>query len=187
MVGVAVVRPNVAWDRILLETDIEQDVISGFSSANDQLDAWWLDHSLTWSKNNLCATYVALSGDRPIGFFAVSPSSVFGGDMPKNRVMGKPRMIHPIWLLGQLAVSHDLQHDGVGVALLLHAVKLFSDLSKYGGGRFMAVDPISDEVSAWYRRFGFVSFKDGGRLYMPVRKARELVSEQSDGFFMFAP
>lgn len=50
----------------------------------------------------------------------------------------------------------------------------------------MAVDPISDEVSAWYRRFGFVSFKDGGRLYMPVRKARELVSEQSDGFFMFA-
>lgn len=41
---------RVAWDRIIPQTELTQDAIEGFTCGNTQLDRFWLDKSLTYSK-----------------------------------------------------------------------------------------------------------------------------------------
>ena len=51
---------RVAWDRIIPQTNLTQDAIEGFASGNPELDHFWLDKSLTYSKIGMCAVHVEI-------------------------------------------------------------------------------------------------------------------------------
>lgn len=100
---------RVAWDRIIPQTNLTQDAIEGFASGNPELDHFWLDKSLTYSKIGMCAVHVAMKGEDIAGFYTISPSVIRGVGLPKSRQAGKPTMAHPSWLIGELAVRKDLR------------------------------------------------------------------------------
>lgn len=100
---------RVAWDRIIPQTNLTQDAIEGFASGNPELDHFWLDKSLTYSKIGMCAVHVAMKGEDIAGFYTISPSAIRGIGLPKSRQAGKPTMAHPSWLIGELAVRKDLR------------------------------------------------------------------------------
>lgn len=56
---------RVAWDRIIPQTNLTQDAIEGFAIGNPELDHFWLDKSLTYSKIGMCAVHVAMKGEDP--------------------------------------------------------------------------------------------------------------------------
>ena len=86
---------RVAWDRIIPQTNLTQDAIEGFASGNPELDHFWLDKSLTYSKIGMCAVHVAMKGEDIAGFYTISPSVIRGVGLPKSRQAGKPTMAHP--------------------------------------------------------------------------------------------
>lgn len=74
---------RVAWDRIIPQTNLTQDAIEGFASGNPELDHFWLDKSLTYSKIGMCAVHVAMKGEDIAGFYTISPSVIRGVGLPK--------------------------------------------------------------------------------------------------------
>lgn len=167
---------RVAWDRIIPQTNLTQDAIEGFASGNPELDHFWLDKSLTYSKIGMCAVHVAMKGEDIAGFYTISPSVIRGVGLPKSRQAGKPTMAHPSWLIGELAVRKDLrgkkENGSVGAALLCHAVHMACDLSVMAGGRLVMLDPLNDTLGKWYEDHGFLRLPDAKTMFMPLRNAR---------------
>lgn len=175
---------RVAWDRIIPQTNLTQDAIEGFASGNPELDHFWLDKSLTYSKIGMCAVHVAMKGEDIAGFYTISPSVIRGVGLPKSRQAGKPTMAHPSWLIGELAVRKDLrgkkENGSVGAALLCHAVHMACDLSVMAGGRLVMLDPLNDTLGKWYEDHGFLRLPDAKTMFMPLRNARSYVNDRND-------
>ncbi len=180
---------RVAWDRIIPQTNLPQDAIEGFASGNPELDHFWLDKSLTYSKIGMCAVHVAMKGEDIAGFYTISPSVIRGVGLPKSRQAGKPTMAHPSWLIGELAVRKDLrgkkENGSVGAALLCHAVHMACDLSVMAGGRLVMLDPLNDTLGKWYEDHGFLRLPDAKTMFMPLRNARSYMEQIGEPFFVF--
>ena len=180
---------RVAWDRIIPQTNLTQDAIEGFASGNPELDHFWLDKSLTYSKIGMCAVHVAMKGEDIAGFYTISPSVIRGVGLPKSRQAGKPTMAHPSWLIGELAVRKDLrgkkENGSVGAALLCHAVHMACDLSVMAGGRLVMLDPLNDTLGKWYEDHGFLRLPDAKTMFMPLRNARSYMEQIGEPFFVF--
>lgn len=188
----ALMRPEsmrVAWDRIIPQTELTQDAIEEFTCGNTQLDRFWLDKSLTYSKIGMCAVHVAMKADDIIGFYTISPSMVQGSGLPRNRQAGKPTMNHPSWLIGELAVSRELRggrdNGSVGAALPCHAIRMICDVSVKAGGRLVMLDPLNDALSDWYEEHGFLRLRNANTMYMPLKNARSYMTQIGKSFFVF--
>lgn len=81
---------RVAWDRIIPQTNLTQDAIEGFASGNPELDHFWLDKSLTYSKIGMCAVHVAMKGEDIAGFYTISPSARTSEEKRKTGVSARP-------------------------------------------------------------------------------------------------
>lgn len=188
----ALIRPEamrVVWDRIILQSELDENAINGFSSGNEPLDHFWLDKSLTYSRTGMCAVHVAMSGDGIVGFYTLSPSAIRGGLLPRKRQAGKPTMSHPAWLIGEFAIRADLQgnHEegSVGAALLCHALHMANDLSRMGGGRLVMLDPLNERLADWYGEHGFLRLKGSNTMFIPMKKIREYMTLIGEDFFVF--
>ena len=74
------------------------------------------------------------------------------------------------FLLGRLGVQTSLQGKGVGEALVMRAAQIAKREAEVVGGVFLAVDPKTDRLVAWYSRQDFIRL--GGqtrRMVLPLR------------------
>ncbi|MCL1801180.1 MAG: GNAT family N-acetyltransferase [Promicromonosporaceae bacterium] len=110
-----------------------------------------------------------------IAYYSVSPIVIAAADGLSRKAAGGYSQV-PAWLLGRLAVARDFQGQGLGGEVLLDALETIISAATIGGGRLIVVDPIDERASAWYQRFGFVSFGPDDaqrqrRQYLPVATA----------------
>jgi len=105
-------------------------------------------------------TYVACRTDSPqiLGFYAISSGSVDFAHWSSS--MRLPRYPVPVVRLGRLAVDQRVQGQGVGAALLSHAVLLALQLFDQIGVFAVVVDAKDERAAAFYTRYGFVCFPD---------------------------
>lgn len=176
------------WTRIVSGEEIDETLVPRFSCGNDAMDDWFLNKALHWCYLGFCQVHVAVDDSGIVGFFSLSPTQIEPESLSRGMRDGKTRMGHPGILLGRIAVRSDLQRSAlhVGSLLLEHAVFKAFEVSKIIGGRFIVLDAKTDELCAWYRRFGFRSLKNSERrMVLPMKDAFALVDNLGAKHFRF--
>lgn len=128
-------------------------------------------------RRNLVAAFVLVNDEKEIlGYFTLSNSSI-----PKESVRSdfqKQAGVYgsiPVTLLGRLAVDQRLKGKGFGKILLIDALKRAYEVSKNVIGSYaIIVDPLDDEASLFYSKYGF-EFLNNGKMFLPMSVVKSLI------------
>jgi GNAT superfamily N-acetyltransferase len=145
--------------------------LSGFTSGRQSLDSWLRDTALLNQRADYTRTFVVADSERRVrGYYALCPGMLLRREAPRAVAPhGAPAEL-PIALLARLAVNVDLQGQGLGRALLAHALLTVAAASKSIAFRGVVVDALDEEAAAFYRSVGFIPTRIGPlKLILPVQ------------------
>lgn len=101
-------------------------------------------------------------------------SSVPFENIPANL----PRHPVPVLHLGRLAADLSARGQGVGRALLFHALRLAHYIADLVGIYAVEVVALDDEAQGFYEKYGFVALPaapgERTHLYLPIKQIRQL-------------
>ena len=104
-----------------------------------------------------------------LGYCTLSSLSIELRDLPEDKALRLPRHPVPGALIGRLAVSSDLQGQGIGRLLLADAVKRALAVSEEIAIYALVVDARDERASRFYRAFGFMPLvEQRNRLFLPL-------------------
>jgi GNAT superfamily N-acetyltransferase len=128
---------------------------SGFSCGQADLDRFFLHYAgQNQFKLHLCVTYIALVGQRIVGFATVTPATVERDRFPSRRKL--PAYPLPVLRLARLGVDQTAQSAGVGSQLLRFVLKLAQRQMNELGCLGVLTDAKPESIS-FYERYGFVA------------------------------
>jgi predicted N-acetyltransferase YhbS len=109
-----------------------------------------------------------------VGFFTLSPLSLRVDENLERALAttGRPYRQLGGYLLGRMGVDTRHQRTGLGAELAAEAIGIARAQQTTTGGVFLAVDPKTTELAAWYRRLGFVPLEPNQRrlrMVFPLR------------------
>lgn len=151
------------------------DFDCGVEDQNDYLQKYaWQNQQLRYG-----VTYVAVdetSGD-VAGFYTLAAGKVEFETLPEEfRREGMPRYPAPTVLLGQLGVDRSAQGQGLGEALLVHALEKSGEIAEEVGAVAVEVHANDEDARDFYERYGFVRMQDSPtHLFMSMDVVRRLV------------
>jgi ribosomal protein S18 acetylase RimI-like enzyme len=104
-----------------------------------------------------------------LGFYTLSALSVDIGSLPHTLARRLPKQPVPAAHVGPLAVSRDVQGQGIGGLLLADAVKRATSAGATIGIHALVVEAKTDRAKRFYERFGFHALPDRSeRLFLPL-------------------
>ena len=171
----AAAKPEFVIDRLRREHDL-----SGFDCGNATLNDWLRKFAWTNQQADSAKTYVALDGDRAVGFYALTTGSVHRHESPQRIAKGLAN--HPIGvvLLARLAVDKSQQGKGLGKALLFDALSRIEEAADIVGVRAVLVHAIDDAARRFYLHFEFEeSPVDPYQLLLLLKDLRKAIHEAS--------
>lgn len=125
-----------------------------FRSGDEALDLYFHRYAgQNQFRHHVGVSYVAVEGERILGFVTVSPGSLDAGDLPSGRKA--PPYPVPILRVARLAVDETARGLGLGKALLRFAIELAERLAGEVGCVGLVVDA-KGGAEEFYRRYGFV-------------------------------
>lgn len=143
--------------------------LSDFSSGNPSLDEWLRGAALVADRSGTGRTYVLVDdpGD-VVAYFTLAPHLIRRSEVPARAAHGAPDAI-PSVLLARLALHESLHGQGIGGALLAHALGVALEAVRTAGGRLVVVDAIDEDAASFYVHHGFVRVpEDPYRLVIKV-------------------
>ena len=135
-----------------------------FSCGKPALDAWLKTRALANQRNGFAVVMVAHEAGRVAGFYALAPTAILPASIPRAVRTGQPPNPVPCLLLGQLATDQHWAGQGLGTALLAHALRRSVRAAELVGGRALVVKAIDDEAAIFWRRRGFRPSRDDDKL-----------------------
>lgn len=116
-------------------------------------------HKYAWQnqQNRSARTYVALRGDRVVGYYSLAAASVQHQEATTRVAKGLARHPVPVILLARLAVDQSEKGKGLGGALLKDALLRSLQAADIIGCRAVLVHAKDAAAQAFYRKFGFES------------------------------
>lgn len=130
------------------------------------------------ARRNLNRCYAATHTDQPgrlAGYYTLSSHSIEPDDLTHDH-LNSPYPSVPAALIGRLAACQSFQGQGLGKALVADAIKRLVKLRESLGVSLIIVDPLGEDVVAFYERFGFEE-ADAGFLYLPMKTAVAAVAK----------
>jgi GNAT superfamily N-acetyltransferase len=139
----------------VIDTLSREHDFSGFDCGNPALTVWLQKYAWTNQQADSARTYVALEGDRVVGYYALTTGSVHKHESPQR--IGKGLANHPIGivLLARLAVDRTQQGRGLGKALLFDALTRIKEAADIVAVRAVMVHAIDEAARRFYEHFGF--------------------------------
>ena len=133
----------------------EADDRSTFSSGDDELDRFFHQYAgQNQFKHHIGTTYVATEGTRVLGYVTVAPAQMDVEHVPRKRRAGLPQYPVPVLRLARLARDKSVTGQGVGEALLFHALRLALRMAREYGCYGVLVDAKEGRVS-YYAKYDF--------------------------------
>lgn len=133
----------------------ESDDRTTFHSGDADLDRFLVKYAgQNQFRHHIGTTYVAVDGDRIVGFATIAPGALEGEDLPSTYARKLPAYPLPVLRLAGLAVAEAAQSRGIGKALLRHVFLLSQKMAEEYGCVGVVVDALPDAVE-FYQRFGF--------------------------------
>jgi GNAT superfamily N-acetyltransferase len=141
-----------------------------FDSGDPELNIFLQKQATQYIKRGLCSVYVLMDSNLIIGYYSLSPSSISPTELPIEIMARYPRHPIPCWLLGRFAIDSRYQKQGIGGILLVEIFKKVLVLSKEAGGYCILVNAKNENVKNFYKKYGFISFKDNElNLFLPLK------------------
>ncbi|HEY8721970.1 GNAT family N-acetyltransferase [Pengzhenrongella sp.] len=141
---------------------------STFDSGADELDTWFRRFSLENQRANNAVTYVTVRDGVVLGYYAIAMSAYATERMPERLQTNRPAET-PCILLVRLAVDVTAQHQGVGAALLRHAIERSFKLSQGVGAAALLIHCRDEVAKDFY-------LANGNFLQSPVEPMHLLLS-----------
>jgi GNAT superfamily N-acetyltransferase len=130
--------------------------LDAFNSGVAELDIWLKKRARLNEATGASRTFVLCKGKKVVGYYCLATASIFRAEATGNVRRNMPDPI-PAVLIGRLAVDKASQGKGYGVGLLQDAVLRIAQASQTIGIRAILVHAKSNNVRAFYERFGFRS------------------------------
>ena len=132
-----------------------RDDRTGFRSGNIDLDRFFQRYAgLNQFRHHIGTTYVAVQGDRIVGFITVSSGEMVAEKLAKTLRRRLPAYPLPILRLARLAVDERFQGHGIGRLLLRAMLTLALEMRDRLGCIGVVVDAKPDAVT-FYSSLGF--------------------------------
>lgn len=161
--------------RLVVEVLTAAHEVAACVTRDPDIDEYLHRQALVEQLRGLAAVHVATSEPLGVvGFFTLSPLSL-RVDANLERALastGIPYRQLGGYLLGRLGVDKVHQGKGVGAALAAEAIGIARAQQTTTGGVFLAVDPKTEKLAAWYRRLGFAPLEPNRRrlrMIFPLR------------------
>ena len=128
-----------------------------FDCGGAPLNEYLARYALANQQNRSARTYVALCGDRIVGYYTLANGSVSRDEVPARIAQGLGRYPVPITLLARLAVDVSEKGKGLGRGLLKDAVLRAYQASDIVGSRAIVTHAKDEAAKAFYERFNFAT------------------------------
>jgi predicted GNAT family N-acyltransferase len=128
-----------------------------FESGNFELDNYLRLYARQDQKRGASQTWVLINPDNPFqieAYYSMSAHSVVSDQLRF------PYQAVPAILLGRLAVSRSSQGKSYGRIAVIDALLRSKKISTEIGLRFLLVQPINQDVEAFYQKLGFTKLTD---------------------------
>lgn len=168
-------KPEFVIEKLTREHDL-----AGFDCANATLNDWLRKFAWTNQQADSAKTYVALDGNRVVGYYALTTGSVHRHESPQRIAKGLAN--HPIGvvLLARLAVDRTQQGKGLGKALLFDALSRIEEAADIVGVRAVLVHAIDEAARRFYLHFEFEeSPVDPYQLLLLLKDLRKAIHQAS--------
>lgn len=130
--------------------------VDGFASGSEPLDTFLVRYALIGQLANTSQTYLALAGDRVVGYYTLVFGQVARDTAPPRVAKGLPRYPVPVMMLARLAVASDMQRQGIGSGMLKDAVLRTLQAADIAGLRALVAHAKDESARDFYERFDFV-------------------------------
>lgn len=152
-------------------------VLETFDCGKPALNVWLQRHARQAQGSGSAKTFVACGDGRVAGYFSLTVGQVDILDAPERFRAGMGQYPIPVVILARLAVDRRDQGQGIGVGLLMDAIRRTLRIADQAGIRALLTQPIDEEASRFYRRFGFeASPLREQQLLLLLKDARRLVA-----------
>lgn len=166
---------------IAIERIAKRHQRQSFNSGNPKLDRYLHHHARQNDCVGLGVTYVAVfSGKKTVlGYYTLASAQIERDILPDAAARGLPRYPVPAVLLARLAVDKNVQGQGLGKRLLIHAMRQSLYAGHYVGWNVMVVDAIDGQAVRFYKHYGFTAFTDDCRhLFLPMKRIAKIFSSE---------
>lgn len=151
--------------------------LSSFSSGEDDLDIWLREYALSSARSGSSQTYVALDGEKVIGYYSLCSSSVRPDFATERAMKGQPKgRSVPAILLARLAVASDRQGAGIGAGLLKDALQRCISAAEVIAARVIIVHALHQKAQNFYTKYGFEEGPENLTLMILMKDARQILT-----------
>ena len=126
-----------------------------FDCGVQRLNDYLRKYALTNHQNRSARTYVALRGERVVGYYTLAAGSVGREEAPRRVAQGLGQYPVPVILLARLAVDISEQGHGLGGGLLKDAILRAAQAADIIGVRALLIHAKDEAARTFYTRFGF--------------------------------
>lgn len=158
-----------------------EDDRSAFDSGAAELDEWLQRFAWQNQRANHAVTYVAVRDGMVLGYYAIAMGAYAAADLPSPMTRPRPPRQMPCILLARLAVDQTAQGQGVGAALLRHAIEMAHHLSRSVGAAALVIHCRDDAARAFYLGNGdfLASPVDPLHLLLPMKEIERRLTTPS--------
>ena len=124
-------------------------------------------------------TYLAIDDNtkQVLGYYAVATATVQVAHVPEAESMMPPDV--PVIRLGRLAVRSELQGQGIGTQLLIHACKQTLSVADLVGVCLLEVHTLHEKARSFYEKYGFVPVLDDKmHMFLTIEALRNLTADE---------
>jgi GNAT superfamily N-acetyltransferase len=149
------------------------DDVESFDCGYAALNRYLARFALTSQSAGSAQTYVAVAGDKVIGYYSLAVGAVAHAEAPPRIVKGLALHPVPVMLLARLAVDNATKGEGLGAALLHDALARTLQAADIAGIRAVIVHAKNDEARRFYEHFDFdPSPTDSYHLHLLIKDLR---------------
>jgi len=145
----------------------EDHDLSAFHCGEDSMNEW-IKRRARRVEGLSARTYVICRQAEVVGYYALNTAAVMHSGLPGALKRNMPNPV-PTLLIGRLAVHKDLHGLGLGGDLLRDALLRSLEVAEIAGVRAVMVQAIDEKAVAFYRKYQFQPFPQGGMtLFLPI-------------------
>ena len=151
---------------------------ASFDSGASELDDWFRRFAFENQQANNAVTYVTVRDGVALGYYAIAMSAYSIGSLPERMQKNRPAEM-PCVLLARLAVDVTAQRQGVGAALLRHAMEQSYKVSEQVGAAALLIHCRDESAREFYLANGdFLSSPvEPMHLLLPTKEIRRRLSQ----------